>query len=449
MKKILIISYFFSPANIMGAVRGTKLAKYLERLGYEVTVICSENNDLVFMPNEVKKDKRLLADIAKVNVVKVPHSSRYLKLAYKVREINKKKFPSGTIKDLDKSLNYKSSTFINIKRKIIHFMAFMFSQIQDFDYYRQAKKIIKNIKLDSYDAVISTYGPLASHLVGHHIKKNKKSIKWIADFRDPMAISSQGKLQYLINENIQNKICKKADKITAISSGNLEMITKGKYKEKSFTITNGYDKEDIEYFVINDDNCEKLKFVYTGTTYAGKRDLSAIFKAIRELIDENKMSIDDVQFNYAGTESSYVINQAKLFDLQQIIVDFGHVIRTKSLEIQAKSNLLVVSTWNDIGHTGVLPGKFLEYLALNKNIIGLVNGVESNSEIKKMINDYNLGVCYEAATKEEDFINLKKYILKKHIEIQEFKECIFEGKLDEIKKHSYDFLAEEFVRVFS
>lgn len=449
MKKILIVSYFFSPANIMGAVRGTKLAKYLERLGYEVTVICSENNNLVFMPNEVKKDDRLLGDIAKVNVLKVTHSSKYLKLAYKVREINKKKFPSGTIKELEKSVDYKVSRFINIKKKLIHFMAFMFSQIQDFDYYRQAKKSIKNNKLDSYDVVISTYGPLASHLVGGYIKKYNKSIRWIADFRDPMAISSQGKLQYLINKKIQNKICKKADKITAISNGNLEMITGGKYKEKSFVITNGYDKEDIEEFINSDVNCGKLKFVYTGTTYAGKRELSPIFKAIRELIDENKINVNNIQLNYAGTESSYVINQAKVFDLQEIIVDFGHVIRTKSLEIQAKSNLLVVSTWNDVGHTGVLPGKFLEYLALNKNIIGLVNGVESNSEIKKMINDYNLGVCYEAANKEEDFINLKEYILKKYIEVQEFKTCVFDGKLDCIKKHSYDYLAEEFLELLS
>ena len=38
--RILIISYFFAPQNAMGAVRPTKLAKYLSRMGHEVTVLC-------------------------------------------------------------------------------------------------------------------------------------------------------------------------------------------------------------------------------------------------------------------------------------------------------------------------------------------------------------------------------------------------------------------------
>ena len=38
-KRILIISYYFAPQNVIGAVRPTKLAKYLTRMGHEVTVI--------------------------------------------------------------------------------------------------------------------------------------------------------------------------------------------------------------------------------------------------------------------------------------------------------------------------------------------------------------------------------------------------------------------------
>lgn len=39
MKRVLIVSSSFWPDNRMGAVRPTKLAKYLERMGYTVTVI--------------------------------------------------------------------------------------------------------------------------------------------------------------------------------------------------------------------------------------------------------------------------------------------------------------------------------------------------------------------------------------------------------------------------
>ena len=44
-KRILIVSYYFAPQNVIGAVRPTKLAKYLARMGHEVTVICGLGRD--------------------------------------------------------------------------------------------------------------------------------------------------------------------------------------------------------------------------------------------------------------------------------------------------------------------------------------------------------------------------------------------------------------------
>jgi len=43
--KILIVSYYFAPQNKIAAVRTTKIAKYLKRIGHEVEIICSTVND--------------------------------------------------------------------------------------------------------------------------------------------------------------------------------------------------------------------------------------------------------------------------------------------------------------------------------------------------------------------------------------------------------------------
>ena len=61
-KRILIVSYYFAPQNLIGAVRPTKLAKYLARMGHEVTVICGTGLDGQTDPT-LQRDLEELRDV--------------------------------------------------------------------------------------------------------------------------------------------------------------------------------------------------------------------------------------------------------------------------------------------------------------------------------------------------------------------------------------------------
>ena len=61
-KRILIISYYFAPQNVIGAVRPTKLAKYLTRMGHEVTVISGGGLDGKTDPT-LERDLQELKDV--------------------------------------------------------------------------------------------------------------------------------------------------------------------------------------------------------------------------------------------------------------------------------------------------------------------------------------------------------------------------------------------------
>ncbi|MEH7255748.1 hypothetical protein V7111_26940, partial [Neobacillus niacini] len=72
MKKILIVSYLFAPENAIGAIRPTKIAKFLSEKAYDITVITSSN--------KLKHDSMLEKDLSKLKkVIEVDHSEFYTK----------------------------------------------------------------------------------------------------------------------------------------------------------------------------------------------------------------------------------------------------------------------------------------------------------------------------------------------------------------------------------
>lgn len=157
----------------------------------------------------------------------------------------------------------------------------------------------------------------------------------------------------------------KADYIVTVSNGYLNRICKGRYEDKSFMIPNGYDLKDKPKSEIILDN-SILKLTYVGALYLGKRDLSPIFKAIKELNDENKVDANKIVFEYAGTEFVTLKNQAEQYSVDSILNDNGVLSRKDCLKLQFSSHALILSTWNTKGEEGVFLVSFL-------NICSLVN----------------------------------------------------------------------------
>ncbi|MGE5329459.1 MAG: hypothetical protein ACM3KR_08125 [Deltaproteobacteria bacterium] len=448
MKKILIVSYYYSPGNVMGAVRASKLSKYFNRLGYDVHVVCSDANKLLFMPGEILKDNILESDTIEIKKDIISHSNMYKKLANFLLLFSKKLYKVDNLGIQKKADRGGESKYLKeLKKKCIHFLTFVFSLIQDYDFMFRARRLFaKRAHMDRFDVVISTYGPIASHLVGRYVKKNNPDCMWIADFRDPIAQPTNGFLELKVNKKIERSISALADRITAVSHGYLNEILDGKHQYKAQVITNGFDSEDLKY-ITNPEKESRFSFVYTGTTYAGKRDLSVIFMVLNELINEGKIDKKLVTFRYAGSEQNHIRGLAGRYGLEEIVEAYGFIPRNEALMLQAKSQILLVSTWNESKHQGVLPGKFLEYMMLKKPIIAVINGEVGESEIGKMISEYNMGIYYEAVNMKDDYLKLKDYILMQYNYFLKNGKVLFEGNTCEIDSHNYINITKRFIRI--
>ena len=335
MKKILIVSELFYPQNAIGALRPTKIRNALVKKGYLVDVITksfssqyeSPERGNIWRIDAVEKSNSLNSNVSAVVTSKFFKEFRCAK---------------RTIIAINKGKHYYN-----------HVIDFIETQ---------------NIDLSVYEAILTTFGPISSIMIGLNIKKKYPEINWICDFRDPMVVEEISVFMKPFMYIFQRMACKNANHIVAVSNGYLKRICGNQYKQKRHMIPNGYDITDKR---ISDDyspSVDTLHITYVGTLYEGKRKITPFFRVLRELADEGQVDLHKICFDYAGREGSFLISQANEYDLGSIVHDHGVLPRNECLKLQFSSHLLVLSTWNNRGEEGVFPGKFLEYMLIVSTI---------------------------------------------------------------------------------
>jgi len=102
--------------------------------------------------------------------------------------------------------------------------------------------------------------------------------------------------------------------------------------------------------------------------------------------------MDRICVNYAGLDFNSLLNVATKYDLQSILKNHGFITRKQSLELQRKSQILILSSWNMVIEKDVIPGKLFEYMMIGRPIIGLISGQVGKSYVKEIIGECELGI---------------------------------------------------------
>lgn len=425
---IFILSEFYYPISSIGAIRMTKIAKYLAlNKDFSVNVVCKT-------PEGFITDSYFANDIQNIDNI---YRIEGFKLLTKLRLLNLKKqekisnFTVGNNKSLFKKLKSEFFKILNIT-------------INSIDTYLYKKRALKILSPQKIDILISTYNPKASTLIAKEIKTKNPNMFWIADFRDPVIRDYPSKIFKKRDEGFVAKHCEKADVITAVSKGVLDNL----FVEhpKMVVISNGFDNDDI----VNISYLKRKEFVisYLGRIYPFRRDLTPLFQVISDLIEENKIDKEHIKIVYAGQSLSEFYKQINIYNISQIAETFDFLPRSESLKKQLESNLLVLATWNKIGAEEVITGKLLEYMMMNRPIVSLVSGNLKNSKVKEIIEKGNLGFCYEEVTGEIDKLELKNFLYKNYESFINKEKIQFKPNKSYVDKYDYRNIASQFVSLF-
>ncbi|MCR9263202.1 MAG: glycosyltransferase [Flavobacteriaceae bacterium] len=355
MQKILVIAYYWPPAGGPGVQRWLKFTKYLPEFGFTPIVYVPEN------PSYPIIDEKLVGEIPKdIKVLKQPIKEPYA-WASLLSKKKTKTISSGIIKETNPStmekllLWIRGNFFIPDARKL---------------WVRSSMEYLAKVIADEgIKTVITTGPPHSLHLIGLGLKK-RYAIQWIADFRDPWTTIGYHKKLRLTpyaqrkHKKLEQEVLVSADKIVVTShttKKEFEAITDKPIK----VITNGFD-EALKPMA-QDDN---FTISHIGSLLTGRNPVG-LWQALAELVQENKDFGNTLRIQLAGVIGEEVLKSIHGFGLDPYLNQMGYLSHDQVLEVQQKSQILLLLEIDSQETQGIIPGKLFEYLNAKRPILAL------------------------------------------------------------------------------
>ncbi|MEA4867687.1 MAG: glycosyltransferase family 4 protein [Rikenellaceae bacterium] len=357
-KRVLIITYYWPPQGGSGVQRWLKFAKYLRDFGWEPVVYTPEN------PEMMATDHSLLSEIpANTEVIKRKITEPYsiYKLFTGKRETGVK---PGFISDGKKSLKEKLSLFLRSNLFIPDPKVLWISP--------SARFLINYIAQNSIDAIVSTGPPHSMHLIARRVAR-KCSIPWVADFRDPWTRMYNFKymghtlFSRYIHSTMEKKVIRDASALVTVTNtiaAELREIGGGR---DVHVITNGYDPQDFEGNDVAPE--ERFTITYTGL-FVDTQNPVLLWKWLGERCKTDIAFSKDLRIRIIGHTDTSILNDVYSNGLENNLVKMDYTPHDQVVRWQRKARVLLLAGGREPESKGILTGKFFEYLAAKRPILG-------------------------------------------------------------------------------
>jgi len=360
MKKVLIVTYYWIPSGGAGVQRWVKFTKYLRDFGWEPIIYTPANPEFPSVDRSFEKD--IPSDIT---VLKTPiwePYNVYRNLTGKKNEaIN-----AGFISE-NKKQGWKDKLSIWVRGN------FLIPDPRRFWIKPSVNYLTDYLQKNPVDALITTGPPHSMHMIGLGLKTNIPELHWVADFRDPWTNIDFYKDLNLtgiadkIHHRLEAKIVRSADQVVVVSND-----MKQEYEllkpQKIDVISNGYDDEDNQKGIIQLD--EKFTISHIGTLNVA-RNPKTLWKVLSELCDETPGFKIDLQIQLVGKVDFSVLEAIRMNGLQDQLLKIDYLSHSEAITKQRSSQVLLLLINNSENAKGILTGKFYEYLAAKRPILGV------------------------------------------------------------------------------
>ncbi len=358
--KLLFLAYPFPPRRSTACVRTWNIAKFLSRLGWQVTVV-TPHPSFWCKVDEVEETD---AALTKEGIGRILTGHRWPWL----------------LPDQLKCTNAGLGWFLEgIGRKVSR----RFGIDPETGWYREAEKACSTLIPHDVDLILATGAPFLTFNLACRLSL-KLEKPFVLDYRDPW--SGNPHAPNLSDRAVfkeEEKLVKSSSAVTIVSqswASNLEK--RFDLGSKVFVTSNGYDPEmlaEIKPFSFG-----HFAIVYAGNFYPPQRDIFPVMKALSRLKQLVNVRNNKWRFHYYGDHDDHVLSTAKRFNIVDNVVVHGNVPRGEVLSAVRGAGLAVtittiakVVTPEDMG---IVPAKIFEAIGLKTPIL-LVAPTGSDADI--------------------------------------------------------------------
>lgn len=382
-KKVLVITYYWPPSGGSGVQRWLKFVKYLVRAGWEPYVFTPEN------PSFTMEDKSLQSDVPEsVEVIRFPIWEPYQIFSKASSLLGKK-----NLQQTDFISTGKKSIFQSVSSWIRG--NFFIPDARVFWIKPSVNYLSDFIQRNNIDKIITTGPPHSVHLIGLRLKRKNPSLHWIADFRDPwsewdlldtLSLTSLARERH---QTLERQVLTHADRVITIAPYHVDRLQELSGRKVDL-ITNGFDAEDF----VGIENIKTSKFTIRHIGVVDElRDPRPVMEVIKALFISNPDLIEEITIEFIGKVNSafkdYVNSDSNLLRVVKFLDQIPHA---QVLAGYGSTDLQLLVLAHTAIAPGNLPGKFFEYLASGKPILGIgpVNG-----DAAEILNQTKAGVIVE------------------------------------------------------
>ena len=408
------MTWYFPPSNRIGAVRLGGLADFLLAQGHDLKVVTCENPPYrQTLPDDFPPQQVIRAKWVDVNALPKAVAARLKGASSETIARNAGTAPEaaapptggtgqtgpGLGRRLKSLLSTSYTNLVNWPDQRIGWLPYA---------VRAGRKLLKDWKPD---LVFASAPPFTTLLVGALLSRSAGA-PLVLEFRDrwwddpyyppPAWLRA-------INRFAERRLVSASIGLSTVSEPWAETY-RARYGKPTVVIYNGYDADilnRIETAPAADSagQAARLRIVYTGGIYPGRRDPSLLFQAIRQVDPEGSA----IEVNFYGTDPDLVLPLAEQAGVRANVVVHAEVSHEEAIARQKAADVLLLMQWNDPKEQGNVPGKFFEYIGTQRPILvlGLRDGVPASIARERGAGVYGADV-EQIAAQLADWLAIKR-----------------------------------------